>query len=67
MTRSLCAGERRANSVAFSAASASSAIGHFLHVAPEKHGIGRKAHVLAYLAADELVVSGEDFHRHAVL
>ena len=42
-------------------------IGHFLHIAAEQHGVGREAHVLANLAADELVVAGEDFHRHAVL
>jgi hypothetical protein len=42
-------------------------IGHFLHVAAQQHGVGGEAHVLAHLAADELVVAGEDFYRHAVL
>ncbi len=42
-------------------------VGHFLHIAAQEHGVGRKAHVLANLSADELVVPGEDFYRHAVL
>jgi hypothetical protein len=42
-------------------------IGHSLYIAAQEHGVGREAHVLAHLAANEVVVSGQDFHRYAVL
>ena len=42
-------------------------VGHLLHVAAQQHRVGGEAHVLAHLAADELVVPGEDFYRHAML
>ena len=67
MTRSLCAGERRANSVAFSAASASSASDELLDVKSEQHRVGHEPDIPAHLAADELIVAGEDFNADAML
>src|ERR1035438_3553373 len=42
-------------------------IGHFLDVRAQQHGIGRKSHVLAHLAADQIVVAGENLNSDAML
>jgi hypothetical protein len=42
-------------------------VGHFLHVAAQQHGVGYEANVFAHLAADKVVISGEDFYGHAML
>ena len=67
MIRCLSAGESRAKSVVCSAASASSASDMASTCAPKQHVLGRQAHFLADLAADQFVVAGEDFHRDAVV
>ena len=66
MTRCLCAGESRANSDGLLGGLGEFGVGHFLDVAAEEHGVGGEADVLADLAADELVIAGEDFHGDAV-
>ena len=66
MTRSLCAGERRANSVAFSAAVASSASDIFSTSAPSSMGSAVESHVPQTLRLIELVVPGQDLDGDAV-
>ena len=60
--RCLWAGERRAKSVVFSAASASSASVIFSTASPSSMGSGIEPHVAADLAADQVVVAGENLH-----
>ncbi len=66
MIRCLWAGETRANSVVFSAASASSLVGHLLDVGAQQDELGREPDLLADLAGDEIVVAGDDLDRDAV-
>ena len=42
-------------------------VGHGFHLRAQQHAIGRQPDFLADLAADQLVVAGEDFDRHAVV
>jgi len=66
MMRCLCAGETRANTVAFSAASSKLFITHLVDIVAEHHGIRVEADLLTHLAGDDVVVTGEDLDSHAV-
>ena len=67
MIRCLWAGERRANSVAFSTASASSASVSLSMARPQNDLLRRQPDIVAHLPADEIVVAGEDLDDDAVL
>ena len=66
MIRCLCAGETRAKSVVFSAASASCSSVIFLDVVAQQHELGGQPDLLADLAGHQVVVAGDDLDRHAV-
>ena len=66
MIRCLCAGETRANSVVFSAASASCVVGHLLDLVAQQHELGRQPDLFADLAGHQVVVAGDDLDRDAV-
>ena len=67
MIRCLCAGESRAKERGVFGGLGQFGVGHGFHLPAQQHALGRQAHFLADLAADQFVVAGENLHRDAVL